>query len=992
MAYQLIYTSAPRCLEAGRSGFGTVARHRGISPLLVSVIERASQFSRLPGTDLDRMIFCHRIINLGAAKFHLLSAIRDAGADYTGRTNHIAHHLVVEPREIAQLGTSCPSPAQILSNMPWATSWNDTPRYFADSEEVSLASLRSSLSGNAWAYLCGSPDQGWLLSSGDTSRGAYLVHHPATDLREIFDESLRLIPDRLWQISFTTSLQPSDEVSDFRWIGVEEQSPMRARAEVSSRAILNLADPSSLPRIEAPQQAAALPIFSAPPPTVSEQGAPSKVMPANFQPVSDGVFSAPSYENVPPPFADHAESIQPQRPVKPKKLLRPIAIGAFVLLIAMCLSIQLSNNSRKAFEDEIDNHLHFYEASRPWAEQLKKEAHAKGRSSRQDALKVAELAHALLKHIDSEAFDEIESDLQKYDLIDRRRINIPHQLNELIEQSKGYIVNYKELTAIKLDRDNLETLNKIESAWPWSQDSVAKNRGNSPLHKLESKLTEVANNKRADAIVRFLCEQNRDSIPPIDSESLKTKYPFLTDRGTGSEKHFRTAKRLVEIWEMVSPTSRKKEPEGKVLKQLITGLGIDRTPLPKWLSNLVDPYFAKETPKPKEATVLPTAPDTNLKPPLVSYYLGGKHLQRLKEGVPIKELQSVLDSQQEQVTELLVNGKRFEYLPLTSDFRTSFSSDNPEFKIERSSPTPKLKHVGKIFLPEKSTSEIKLSLPEFKLIVIPVAETRPPNSLTRHQDKVKPSLDFINSSCSPTGFFLEFKPHSEKYYQVSNRLGQEVDFSGSRNLIDSDKLVLEKDIEETNKKSASLKLPAFKNNFLSLTKALESLPNVLPSQRDNVNTFLKKRFKIELIVVKDKDELGLCDIENQHFRDSLKEINQLLTDADKKNRSLNGKKLSKQEEEIENQKSKFVSILEASPLKELISKLAQEHDEQKAELEKIKATLKTHIESQKQKLQELEGHPYCDVDKVPPGTYEISAESGIEGIKERVPLYRIDVP
>ena len=94
MAWQLIYTSAPRSLEAGRSGFGTVARHRAISPLLVSAIERASQFSRLPGLDAGRVIFCHRIIALAGTRFHVLSSIRDAGADYTGRTNHIAHHVI----------------------------------------------------------------------------------------------------------------------------------------------------------------------------------------------------------------------------------------------------------------------------------------------------------------------------------------------------------------------------------------------------------------------------------------------------------------------------------------------------------------------------------------------------------------------------------------------------------------------------------------------------------------------------------------------------------------------------------------------------------------------------------------------------------------------------------------------------------------------------------------------------------------------------------
>ena len=51
MAWQLIYTSAPRLLEAGLTGFGTVARHRAIPPLVVKAVERISQFARLPGYD-----------------------------------------------------------------------------------------------------------------------------------------------------------------------------------------------------------------------------------------------------------------------------------------------------------------------------------------------------------------------------------------------------------------------------------------------------------------------------------------------------------------------------------------------------------------------------------------------------------------------------------------------------------------------------------------------------------------------------------------------------------------------------------------------------------------------------------------------------------------------------------------------------------------------------------------------------------------------------
>ena len=260
MAWQLIYTSAPRSLEAGRSGFGTVARHRALSPLLVSAIERTSQFSRLPGVDTDRVISSHRIVTVAGSRFHLLSSIRDAGADYTGRTNHIAHHLIVDPREIAQLGAGGPSPADVLLAMTWATSWSEHPRYLEAADEVALATLHARTTGTAWQRITGDPNQAWLLATGDASRGAYIIQPPDVDLREVFAESLRLMPERLWQISFTTSLQPSDESADFRWIGIEERSPLRAQAESSGRPVLNLASPGTLPLVEVAQPAAASPV------------------------------------------------------------------------------------------------------------------------------------------------------------------------------------------------------------------------------------------------------------------------------------------------------------------------------------------------------------------------------------------------------------------------------------------------------------------------------------------------------------------------------------------------------------------------------------------------------------------------------------------------------------------------------------------------------------------------------------------------------------
>jgi len=284
MAWQLIYTSAPRSLEAGRSGFGTVARHRAISPLLVSAIERASQFSRLPGTDAGRVIFCHRIVAVAGGRFHVLSAIRDAGADYTGRTNHIAHHLIVDPREIAQLGPDGPSPADVLLAMKWVTSWNEPPRFLEVSDEVALSAIRPQANGSAWEQVAGSANQAGLLATGDASRGAYVIQPVSTDLRAVYAESLRLIPDRLWQITFTTSLQPSDEPADFRWIGIEERSPLRVQSESSGRPVLDLSAPDTLPRVEMVQPATAVP---------TNQFARPRATAASFSTISDAPVPAP---------------------------------------------------------------------------------------------------------------------------------------------------------------------------------------------------------------------------------------------------------------------------------------------------------------------------------------------------------------------------------------------------------------------------------------------------------------------------------------------------------------------------------------------------------------------------------------------------------------------------------------------------------------------------------------------------------------------------
>ena len=251
MAWQLIYTSAPRLLEAGRSGFGTVARHRQINPLLTAAVERFSQFSRLPGLDPARVIFAYRTVTAGSGPFHVLSFVRDSGADYTGRTNHLAHHLILDPREVAALSRTGPSPADVLLAMPWRQQWDEPPRWLDASDEIAVAKIlpQTTAAGTAWAQTTGEANHVWLLAQGEANRGACLLTPRGLDLRPLFAESLRATPDRVWQTTFTTSFQPSDDAGDFRWLGVEAGSDLAATI-TSGRPVLDLSAPHSLPLVE----------------------------------------------------------------------------------------------------------------------------------------------------------------------------------------------------------------------------------------------------------------------------------------------------------------------------------------------------------------------------------------------------------------------------------------------------------------------------------------------------------------------------------------------------------------------------------------------------------------------------------------------------------------------------------------------------------------------------------------------------------------------
>jgi hypothetical protein len=213
---------------------------RGIPPQVVTVAERCSQFSRQPGFSIDRVIYSYRTVRCPDGIWHVLTSIRDAGADYSGRTNHLAQHLVLSSSAASELARQGNTPAGVM--LGTVCSWGGHDGFCGWLEETDHAvSSELDASWQFWNAYTGSGDCRLNLCSDAALRGAVLIYGRGLQLEPpdakqvlcLFAESQAGCLDKGWGTTFTTSLEPNDELSDFRWIGVAEDSPMLAKLEAA---------------------------------------------------------------------------------------------------------------------------------------------------------------------------------------------------------------------------------------------------------------------------------------------------------------------------------------------------------------------------------------------------------------------------------------------------------------------------------------------------------------------------------------------------------------------------------------------------------------------------------------------------------------------------------------------------------------------------------------------------------------------------------------
>ena len=166
MALELIYTSAPRGLRAGASGYCTVAQTRGMREDLVAALERRSLFTHEPKGD-SPVYFSYRILSLGGTNWRVLSRGLDAGLDFTGRRHYLIHHLVLEISE----DLPGVQPVEILLGWNgWRDSWSGVP--------VQLEGPRNA---NLFLHLAriGLPAREWKRQTGDAGWAASACQMPS---------------------------------------------------------------------------------------------------------------------------------------------------------------------------------------------------------------------------------------------------------------------------------------------------------------------------------------------------------------------------------------------------------------------------------------------------------------------------------------------------------------------------------------------------------------------------------------------------------------------------------------------------------------------------------------------------------------------------------------------------------------------------------------------------------------------------------------------
>lgn len=248
---QLVFTSAPQGLRPNTRGFTTVAASSAMSPPLVSRLESMSGYELAYNLSDARsgqnpVALSHVLLETSGQRLHVLSRVAPAGADYSGRSNTLAHHLVLDDSSLPSAGPA----ATLRSPGLMMTQWSGQPRYLDG--PISLDEfIPATAACAAWEVATG--DAGW----GGALAGAfvraphlpvYLIYAPGTDVLELINESMSLLdPSIRWQVTFSTYFTAIAQGITCNWRCALQGSAAAKAALAGSGLVIDLTRPMEPP-------------------------------------------------------------------------------------------------------------------------------------------------------------------------------------------------------------------------------------------------------------------------------------------------------------------------------------------------------------------------------------------------------------------------------------------------------------------------------------------------------------------------------------------------------------------------------------------------------------------------------------------------------------------------------------------------------------------------------------------------------------------------
>ncbi len=236
MSFEVVYTSVRRGLRTGAKGFCTVAATEGIPRALHEKLESLSGYrhSEAAAGGAPPINYSHLIVRVQRKIYHVVSRIGDAGIDYSGRTNKIAHHLALTSAETEPYRHGPVS--LFLDDGFWCESWDGDP------EELPPRNLpdghaSTTTDFDTWESVFG--DSGWAGILGEAAvngmKPVSIIVPNADVTIDLLNEALQLVPPELrWKLCFSTYFSRLAPGTQCHWRfvldGTGEARRLRARS------------------------------------------------------------------------------------------------------------------------------------------------------------------------------------------------------------------------------------------------------------------------------------------------------------------------------------------------------------------------------------------------------------------------------------------------------------------------------------------------------------------------------------------------------------------------------------------------------------------------------------------------------------------------------------------------------------------------------------------------------------------------------------------